>query len=302
MAAWGPRSDHIKNETGLAQWQWGEMDVVLTGQRLPNNKDNKAAAPPVADNAPGGGVDLPLFVCGGVYWPWLSFAGPLSAVLAGLDDAKTGKVLLIGGDYPLRDDAADPEPAGPGADLLALLKKGHPRLSTAGFMPYDELKTLYRRARAGLDLFMPNAEREIAVSYRTMDYLQCGAAVVSGSHAQMAAVIESAGAGWLVDPRDDRAVRDLAAQIAAHPDEAARRRRAAHALATGRYAWDRVIDPLDTFVSSPRRRPRAPVFEDELMEGVLRRERDHERVAYVLLSQVSRLEKDLEDWRKDALM
>jgi len=67
-AAWGPRTDRIKNAGGLGEWGWGEPDVILAGKRLANVKDRKQPAPGVSANAPGLTTDLPLFVCGGRSW------------------------------------------------------------------------------------------------------------------------------------------------------------------------------------------------------------------------------------------
>jgi len=66
--AWGPRSPRIKSEGGLADWSWGEPDVVLAGKRLPNRKDRKQPPPVVSEDAPGLKRALPLFLCGGRSW------------------------------------------------------------------------------------------------------------------------------------------------------------------------------------------------------------------------------------------
>jgi len=68
VEAWGPASDRIKSEAGLSEWRWGEPDVILTGKRLPNIRDNKAPRPDVPADSPGFTRELPLFICGGRSW------------------------------------------------------------------------------------------------------------------------------------------------------------------------------------------------------------------------------------------
>jgi hypothetical protein len=66
--AWGPASPKIEDESGLAQWRWGELDWLLCGKRLPAVVPDDAPRPTVESSAPGFKTELPLFVCRGPSW------------------------------------------------------------------------------------------------------------------------------------------------------------------------------------------------------------------------------------------
>ena len=67
--AWGPSSPQLKDENGLAEWKWGELDFLLCGKCLPSvvKKDEPLPSPAPA-TAPGMKLELPLFVCRGYSW------------------------------------------------------------------------------------------------------------------------------------------------------------------------------------------------------------------------------------------
>jgi hypothetical protein len=67
-AAWGPPSPQIKDESGRDQWGWGELDVLLSGRRLPAVVKKGESAPQIEPSAPGFRLELPLFVCRGSSW------------------------------------------------------------------------------------------------------------------------------------------------------------------------------------------------------------------------------------------
>ena len=68
-AAWGPRSPDVKNDKGLAEWGWAELDYLLTGTRLPRAlpKDQPPPAP-MGPECTGWKIELPFFVIRGVTW------------------------------------------------------------------------------------------------------------------------------------------------------------------------------------------------------------------------------------------
>jgi len=66
--AWGPRSEQVRNDAGLSDWAWGELDCVLAGRRLANVRGKDDARPTVPAGAAGHKVELPLFICNGNSW------------------------------------------------------------------------------------------------------------------------------------------------------------------------------------------------------------------------------------------
>jgi len=66
--AWGPADEEIKDEAGLSNWTWGELDYLLCGRRLPAVVAKDAPYPTAPSSAVGFGMELPLFVCRSYSW------------------------------------------------------------------------------------------------------------------------------------------------------------------------------------------------------------------------------------------
>ena len=67
--SWGPASPDIKDEKGLAEWNWAQPDVLLTGTKLPRALGKDQPAPPYCEaSVPGWKTELPFFVIRGVTW------------------------------------------------------------------------------------------------------------------------------------------------------------------------------------------------------------------------------------------
>ena len=79
-------------------------------------------------------------------------------------------------------------------DLPALVPAG-PRLEYAGSVPWTELLQAYSQASAALDVMEFNAEREVALAFRHVDYLGCGLPIITGGYH----ALELGEAGWVTD-------------------------------------------------------------------------------------------------------
>lgn len=66
--AWGPASPRVKDENGLREWLWGELDYLLCSRRLPAVVEKDQPAPTARPAAPGYKIELPLFVCRSYSW------------------------------------------------------------------------------------------------------------------------------------------------------------------------------------------------------------------------------------------
>lgn len=196
----------------------------------------------------------PVFIAGGVFWPWADLSNGLASLLSVLDARDEGHLHLYGGEYAIRSDTsryADPRRA---------LPKEHPRLHFKGMVPIDQLWSEYSRGSVAFDLMTPNPEREINLSFRQVDYLRCGLPLITSPRQVIAADVLEYGAGWVVEPGNTRALRRLIDELLDEPNRIARASTQAQALARDRYAWDATAEPLDALVRHPVRRKREETF------------------------------------------
>jgi len=190
------------------------------------------------------------FVAGGVGWPWIENDQAISTLLQRLEERARGSLELYGGQYLIAEGGAQTkEPDLPSSK----------RLRKRGMIPYDELLVEYRQATAALDIALPNAERELALSFRTLDYLVSGLPVIVPAHSVIAHTIAVAEAGWIVDPADPDSVGAAVDQVLDDPEEVKQRGARARALALERFAWDKAAAPLvELLREGPVRRERRP--------------------------------------------
>lgn len=192
----------------------------------------------------------PLIVAGGVFWPWADLGPGLVNLLAALDQSGRGQVALYGGRYGIASDTGEYK------DPRDALDRGHNRLDFRGLVPIEQLWDDYRRASFAFDVMAPNAERELNLSFRQIDYLRCGLPIITTPGQVIARELLEYGAGWVVEAGDSRGLTRLITDLFDHPDKVARASSAAQRLVRDRYAWDRAVAPLDAFVRHPLRRER----------------------------------------------
>jgi chromosome segregation ATPase len=190
----------------------------------------------------------PVFVAGGVFWPWADITDGLVDLFGILTEADAGAIHLYGGEYGIRSDTSRY------SDPRSRLPQDDPRLVFCGMVPIDQLWSEYARGSVAFDLMAPNPEREINLSFRQVDYLRCGLPIITSPWQVIADDLREYGAGWLVEPGDVDALRALVARLLANPDEVARASSAAQRLASDRYVWTHTIGALQAFLAAPRRR------------------------------------------------
>jgi len=128
----------------------------------------------------------PVFVMGGVSWPWQDPVEGLRRSVAHLEKRGVGRIVVYGGQPVIGDDE--------GIDLKQSLPESE-RLSFAGVVPYDELLAAYAKSTAALDVMAPSPEREVALAFRHVDYLGCGLPLITGPFHPLAPAIDTRGAG-----------------------------------------------------------------------------------------------------------
>jgi len=185
------------------------------------------------------------FVYGGVFLPWQDPVAGLTTLAAELAARQTGQLKFFGGKHPFVALPTKPFEA-----LQAQLQH-NARVHFQPLIPRDQLLQEYGRAHVALDVMQRNAERELAFTTRTVEYLWCGLPVIYHDYAELSAYIESYQAGWTVDPTDQTALRAIIAQILTDPAEVARRSENAQRLVHERLTWTQTIAPLDAFCRQP---------------------------------------------------
>ena len=187
----------------------------------------------------------PTFVFGGVFLPWQDPSRSLRVVVSELERRDLGRLEVFGGRHPWL-----PVPTGIFDDLVRDLEKSR-RVIVKEIVAHDLLVEAYSRAHVAVDLMRRNAERELAFTTRTVEYLWCGLPVIYNDYAELASYIDEYEAGWTLDPDDEDALRAVVDRILADPREVSEKSRNAQRLVSERLTWDLTIAPLDAFLRTP---------------------------------------------------
>ncbi|MBI3736085.1 hypothetical protein HY256_06195, partial [Candidatus Sumerlaeota bacterium] len=152
-----------------------------------------APAPPRADR----------FIYGGFFLPWQDPSAALETALEEMDAAGKGELIFIGGAHPRMDVSRGK------FDTLAAKLHANPRVRSFGPMAYEAYLALLREGGIALDLMKRNAERELAFTTRTVQYMACGLPVIHNNYSELAGWIQESGAGWTLDPNHGDSLRRL---------------------------------------------------------------------------------------------
>jgi len=200
----------------------------------------------------------PVFVAGGVFWPWADLGPGLSDLHACLAKAGKGAIHLYGGEYGIRSDTqtyCDPRQA---------LPKKSKHLKFKGMVSIDKLWQQYSKASVAFDLTTPNPERELNLSFRQVDYLRCGLPIITSPRQVIADHLLAHGAGWCVEPGDSKALTALVKDLLAHPGKIAKASSAAQKLALSTFNWESATTALDELVRTVEKRDHAETFVNRL--------------------------------------
>lgn len=169
--------------------------------------------------------DEPLLLAAGGLFPWQRPLRAISAIVATIGQCGRGRFVLAGGPH-----ACDPNRQAL-LGTFAKLEKQEPRFRYLGFIPREQLRALYARTWAMVELFECNIERQMAITTRTWEHLSLGLPVLYNDYSPLSQLIAANRAGWTVDPADDAAVVSTVAEILRDPGEALARGRNAAAAA-----------------------------------------------------------------------
>ena len=190
----------------------------------------------------------PSFVYGGVFLPWQDPILPLRTLIETLETRQRGILKFFGGKHPVVS-----VPTGKFEELRAELRRSS-RARLQPMIPRDQLIQAYCRSHVAIDLMQRNAERELAFTTRTVEYLWCGLPVIYNNYAELSGYIADYQAGWTLDPADPAGLRRVLNDMLDDPAMLETRSRNAQRLARERLTWDRTIAPLDAFCRQPRKR------------------------------------------------
>jgi glycosyltransferase involved in cell wall biosynthesis len=194
------------------------------------------------------------FVFGGVTWPWIDPFPGLETLAKRVAEHESARLDLYVGapqiDYQHRLYAINKNIFRDYGDRLGDLD----RVSLHGFVPRDELLKVYTGASVAFDLYQPNAERQLAFTTRTVEYLWCGLPVIYGDYGELAAPIRQYDAGWVVDPRDEAALATALDEVFGDPELVKRKSENARRLAAELFTWDKANAALARFVENPKKR------------------------------------------------
>jgi len=223
------------------RWSWLGI-MALAGLDL--RVDPTLLVPLVAEPGPERSLpedrgEEPILVAGGASWSWQDPRPGLLRALAALERRGRGRVVWYGGGALLEGQVS-------GAWTLP----EHPRLRLGGWLGRRALLAEYARASAAIDWMVPNVERGLAFAFRHADYLGAGLPILTGPDTALTDLLGEA--GWVGD--DIEAIID---QVIDHPVELRRRSVLARRLAEERLSLEVAGAPLQAWVESGWRAPRA---------------------------------------------
>ena len=206
----------------------------------------------------------PSFVYGGVFLPWQDPILPLRTLIETLETRQCGILKFFGGKHPVVS-----VPTGKFEELRAELQRSS-RARLQPMIPRDQLIQEYCRSHVAIDLMQRNAERELAFTTRTVEYLWCGLPVIYNNYAELSGYIAEYQAGWTLDPADPAGLRRVLNDMLDDPAMLETRSRNAQRLARERLTWDRTIAPLDAFCRQPRKREKGQPLLDASRSSFLK--------------------------------
>jgi glycosyltransferase involved in cell wall biosynthesis len=121
------------------------------------------------------------------------------------------------------------------------------------WVPYQQRANLLLEANIAASLHRPHLEsRYAAIRSRILDHLWAGLPSIVSAGDPAAALLEAAGAGLVVEPRNPDQVRDALLQLLNYQALQAAQTQAARKLAQ-KFTWNRVVKPLAHFCQHPWR-------------------------------------------------
>jgi len=185
------------------------------------------------------------FIYGGFFLPWQNPARAIGILLDELESAGRGELVFIGGAHPLVDVSR-----GQFESLLQRLRS-HPQVRLIDSVGYDDYVQILREGAIALDLMERNAERELAFTTRTVQFMACGLPVIHDNYSELGRIIEDHDAGWTCDPNDDSRLHSIFRGLLRGETDPQQKAHNALNLVAEKLDWNKTIGPLDEFCKAP---------------------------------------------------
>jgi glycosyltransferase involved in cell wall biosynthesis len=145
-------------------------------------------------------------VYSGGFYPWQNPQQALSTTAAILDSIRGATLHVFGGPH-----AGLPNEAGVN-DFLNRLSR-QPSVRYHGYRPVEEVRSALSTAWCALELMERNAERELAITGRTVEFLATGTPVIYNDYSTLSQLISRYNAGWTISPSNPDALRSVFDEI-----------------------------------------------------------------------------------------
>lgn len=206
-------------------------------------------------------------VYGGARWPWIDSSSALRVAAKAVRRHEGARLDLF--TYtPPKHGLELSTPLDPWSAVLQDLD-GADRVTLHSKTDHKSyLRHLRTKATVALDLWEPNAERMLAATTRTIEFLATGLPVVTVEGSAWGAELTETGAGWVVPAGDDAALSSLLDALAADPELIINASRAATRLIEERHSLKVCGSALIDFVESPHKvhRPERSLVDQLLAE------------------------------------
>lgn len=146
---------------------------------------------------------------------------------------KTPADLNIAGTFAIERDQA-----------MAEACAGWDRIRFLGQRSRIEVAEILGAARAGLVLFQPLPNNVSGRPNKLFEYMSAELPVIASDYPGWREIVDGAGCGLMVDPRDPQAIADAMQWILDHPDEAEAMGKRGRQAIHDRYSWDREAEKL----------------------------------------------------------
>lgn len=156
-------------------------------------------------------------------------------VVARLPERLAPELVLLGQFYPARLEAEVAD---------------HPGWARTTFLGWGTREMVVRelgRAQVGLVLLHPAPEYLVSLPVKLFEYMAAGLPVVASDFPLWRSIVEEAGCGLLVDPRDVDAVTEAVRWLLEHPEAAAEMGARGRRAAFARYNWEHEAAALVDF-------------------------------------------------------
>jgi glycosyltransferase involved in cell wall biosynthesis len=208
-----------------------------------------AMSPDLPEHSPD--VQRKSIIFSGGFYPWLNPMDGLRSLASILERNGGGHLDIFGGSHETNPDDSQEFEA-----FRSDLER-NPQVTFHGYVPREEVIEKYRTGYTAFELMPRNAERDMAFTTRTVEFLWAGLPVIYNDYAELSEMIKQYQAGWLVPASDSRALSEVVNRILDEPLEVARASENAQTLVRENLVYDRVIKPLADFCRNPRIRKRS---------------------------------------------